>query len=192
MEEPFGTILGFIETIPVYSCNYNNINSIYFFNSYIPGKIINFDHYNINNIYYGVKYQCVELIRRWLIHRYNLTFPNINTAYDMFDLSYLINIYTNEQVKWISVNNCSNIKPIIGSIIIWDKKGIFKQTGHLAIIINIIDNYIYIVEQNNENIKWSVKSPWSRKLLLTFNNNIYTIHDKNEYILGWKKIPLSN
>ena len=178
MEESFGTILGYINKIPVYSCNYNNIK---------PSDLINLNHIdNITNIYYGQKYQCVELIRRWLIKTYNMTFTSINTADEIFNLNYLINVNNQKYKLWISINNNSCIKPTIGGIIIWDKSGNFINTGHVALITNIIGNYIYIVEQNNKNIKWNKNCNWSRILLLTFTNNIYTIHDKNENILGWK------
>ena len=181
--ESFGTILGYIDNrIQVYSCNHNHM----------PNHIDNLDHTDIETkIYYGIKYQCVELVRRWLIEKYNLTFPSINNAYEIFNLEYLYRINSiTKLIRWISITNGNYIKPDIGAILVWNNNGDFKYTGHVAIITNIIDNIVYIAEQNYENKKWNKGCNWSRQLLLTFTNGNYIIHDKNGTIMGWKIIYL--
>ena len=127
--------------------------------------------------------------------KYNVTFPSVTFAYEIFDLTQIIHlsdkIQSNNQISyspWYSIKNNSNIIPTIGAILLWENSGNFMPTGHVAIITNIIDNWICIVEQNNENTKWTDKVHWSRQLLLTHDNinDIYTIHETNGNILGWK------
>ena len=45
---------------------------------------------------YGIKYQCVELVRRWLIHSRNVTFSAVDNATAIFKLKYANDINAND------------------------------------------------------------------------------------------------
>lgn len=165
-----------------------------FSNHTINPKEIRYDKsYIFKNIFTGIKWECVEFIRRWLIIRYSITFQELDTAYKIFDLPYIkfSNLITGEILPYMKYYNGSigNLLPNIGTIIIWDKFGEHPY-GHCAVVVKVDDNYIYISEQNWHNEKWN--NPYSRKIpyRLGILNSVLLI-DKNIYnvsILGWISI----
>ncbi len=42
-------------------------------------------------IYTGLKYECVEFVRRWLIIVYGITFESVDHAKDIYNLNYFSN-----------------------------------------------------------------------------------------------------
>ena len=132
-------------------------------------------------IYTGLKYECVEFVRRWLIIVYDITFESVDHAKDIYNLNNFSNIFSNK----IPIKKCINgsDKISFGDLVIWTNQGEFKEYGHVAVVVKIKNNQVYIAEQNTTNKSWNGKN-YSRKLL--FNNNILV--DK-EYpdtkIIGW-------
>ena len=132
-------------------------------------------------IYTGLKYECVEFVRRWLIIVYDITFESVDHAKDIYNLNNFSNIFSNK----IPIKKCINgsDKISFGDLVIWTNQGEFNEYGHVAVVVKIKNNQIYIAEQNTTNKSWNGKK-YSRKLL--FNNNILV--DK-EYpdtkIIGW-------
>ena len=160
-----------------------------------PKKIRYDKSFIFKNVFSGIKWECVELIRRWLIIRYSITFQELDSAFKIFDLPYIkfSNLITGENISYIKYYNRSigNLLPKIGTIIIWDKFGEHPY-GHCAIVINVDQNYIYINEQNWDNHKWN--TPYSRKIPYNLGalNSVF-LSDNNKYnvpILGW--ISLDN
>lgn len=187
----FGDICGVAPGgIPAYSCNYDTIN---------PSKLTKYDKnfftHQHNGIYYGIKYQCVEFIRRWLILIHGLTFKNVENACDIFYLSYAIKITDNKHVYWNNILNGSSFKPVFGSILVWQKFGKFKNTGHVAIVTEVSNDWIRIAEQNVHNTKWINGHNYSRELKVNYDkiSGNYFIYDDShmnkEKILGWKNLP---
>ena len=180
---PFGNIIGKdFYGITAFSNYTVNPNEMRYDKSYI-----------FKNIFTGIKWECVEFIRRWLIIRYSITFQELDTAFKIFDLPYIkfSNLITGENLPYIKYYNgtIGNLLPNVGTIIIWDKFGEHPY-GHCAIVVKIDDYYIYISEQNWNNEKWD--NPYSRKIpyRLGILNSVLLI-DKNIYnvsILGWLSI----
>jgi glutathionylspermidine amidase/synthetase len=179
MEQTFGQIIGIDNYgIIAYSSkhneNYNNQKFSFIF----------------NNIYCGIKWQCIEYVRRWLIINCNVTFEQIDMAYMMFSTEKLKFIHITHKhtipYKLIYNNQTNNVLPHIGSIIIWDKNNNYK-TGHVAIVSKITNKYIYIGEQNWDDILWN--KPFSRKIKIQYLNlSTININDYNPFqlnILGW-------
>jgi len=133
----------------------------------------------INNIYTGLKWQCVEFARRYLIINYNITFDSIDNAYNIFDLPYFISLKNNMMIKINKYVNGSKTPPMKDSLLIWNRY--YKNTGHVAIITNIDNDIITIAEQNYNNNSWNGNN-YSRKLKIVFNNGYYIM---NNNILGW-------
>ena len=126
----------------------------------------NSDHQSnyYQGIYTGLKYECVEFARRWLIIVYNITFDSVDHAKDIYNLNYFSN---NIPIK--KCINGSSDKISFSDLVIWTNQGEFKEYGHVAVVVKIKNNQIYIAEQNTTNKSWNGKK-YSRKLL--FNNNI--------------------
>jgi hypothetical protein len=159
------TIIGYtLYNIPIYK------HILYYYNKKIIHKGKPGTKYE--NIIYGIKYQCIELVRRFYIHVYNITFDDIDNAIDIFSLKNGINITTNKKIPFIHIyNNGLNI-PHLGDIIIWKKTKYIKY-GHVAIVNKIISNSIInIAEQCGKNKNIGLR-------------NIY-LHNSN--IIGWIRI----
>jgi len=131
IKKNYGDIIGTFNGVQSYS-NSNNKTSIA-------------NYYN--NIYTGIKWECVEYVRRYLIMNHNITFSNVDSAYKIPEAKFMTlhgeNIIPN-------LNN--NLT--IGSIIIFPKDyEIDSPDGHVAIISSILPSGITIAEQNyNDNI----------------------------------------
>ena len=128
-------------------------------------------------IYTGLKYECVEFVRRWLIIVYGITFESVDHAKDIYNLNYFSNK--------IPIKKCINgsDKISFGDLVIWTNQGEFKEHGHVAVIVKIKNNQVYIAEQNTTNKSWNGKK-YSRKLL--FNNNILVDRKyPDTKIIGW-------
>jgi len=177
---PFGKVIGKdLFGITAYSCYTKNPNLIRYGRFYIFGNILT-----------GIKWECVEFIRRWFIIRYSITFQEIENAYQIFNTNYLkfTNLITGENISYTKYYNGSigNLLPIVGSIIIWNKFGQHPY-GHCAVVLHIDENYIYIAEQNWDNKKW--ENNYSRKIQFNLGMlNSVSLIDQNKYnvpILGW-------
>jgi hypothetical protein len=92
----------------------------------------------------------VELARRFWIVNYGITFDLVPDAFSIFGLKGFYWISNGEKVKVKSVLNGSLQMPHVGSLLIWKRSGLYKDTSHVAVIVKIEKNFIEIVEQNNK------------------------------------------
>ncbi len=162
----YGQILDSLYGIPVY---YNgNIG-------HVEGRNKTEDGYNI-----GLKYQCVEFVKRYYYQHYNHKMPDsYGNAVDFFDTALRDSSY-NAKRDLIQYNNPSMYKPQIGDLLVY-KGHIGNIYGHVSIISNVEKNSIEIIQQNPGAFnKARAKFP----LETTMGN--YYIH--NERILGWLRI----
>ena len=166
----FGTVLGSSSGVIGYSCDGSeNVPSEY---NYVDWS------------FSGLKWQCVEYARRWLITTKGLTFASIPCASDIWHLDSLESIYTfpysfNRPLN--RVPNGSKCAPTVGSILIYQKVA-NNPVGHVAIIVEIADSFIYVAEQNWDNDYWP--GDYARQIPLKYENGSYTIEDELP-ILGW-------
>ncbi len=172
---PFGTIIGQSFQTPAYS-NYgeddarNTDNFIVLADS---GK----------QIFTGIKWQCVEYARRWLIENRKITFASIEYAYQIWDLPYFNHADTNEPMPVIHhQNGISTNSPQIGDLLIYDKQQNLI-TGHVAVIVGVDEHSITIAEQNQANFFWEHKD-YSRQLPLQRDTGArFQIVDED--VIGW-------
>jgi len=145
-----------------------------------------------NGLYYGIKYQCVEFVRRWLIHVYGITIDEVEMAYEIFDLPYAIKIQDKTRIPWNNIQNGLSPRPVPGSLLVWGKGGRFGETGHVAIVTEVSDKWIRIAEQNVDNTKWPHGRNYARELSVDYDANTgnYFIHDELGIIIGWKNLYL--
>ena len=100
-----------------------------------------------NKIYSGTDGMCVELVRRYLIKKWGITFPSISNAYEIVTLPHFTNIYNGAHVPFTVHKNSANKSPPVGSILVWGKD--YKKTGHVAIVIEDCGT-LKIMEQNTK------------------------------------------
>ncbi|MEI7503115.1 MAG: CHAP domain-containing protein [Paludibacter sp.] len=124
--------------------SYNGVTVFYNGNSngYIKGRNITNDGYNL-----GLKYQCVEFVKRYYYEYLHHKMPNSHgNAKDFYNKS-LMDGHRNLQRDLIQYRNPSKTKPKVNDLIIFAGNK-FNPFGHVAIISKVADNEIEIVQQN--------------------------------------------
>lgn len=186
--EPFGTLLGYAPGgVAIYSSNYSSIPDLG------ERDDISFRSY-INNEYMGYKWQCVEFARRFLYLNYGVVFTDVSMAYEIFALRFLRHVVDDGILPLRAYQNGSQMKPTAGSLLIWAEGGEFEHTGHVAIITQVFDNKVRIVEQNVLHHKLPAGQQWTRELPLNTDNGSYTLSDTftDTTILGWMIQTVNN
>jgi hypothetical protein len=131
---------------------------------------VNYIHTKYGSVYTGVKWQCVEFVRRYLILRYGITFETVKNVYELKNTS---NFYFLMSGSPLPVHFYNTGFPMVNDILILS----WKDTGHVAIVCNVDQNkgLIYTVDQNSEPEQWDTET-YSR---------VYSIHSKQ--IMGWMR-----
>ena len=136
-----------------------------------------------NGTYTGIKWQCVEYARRWLLVNTGTVFGDVDIAADMWNkIDYLTDVKTKKRVPLVTHLNGSTQAPEVGDLLIYAKA--YKDTGHVAVVtgIDIANGSIEVGEQNFNNERWT--NHYARRLKLTKNGESYWLLDG--YLLGWK------
>lgn len=123
--------------------NYNGIN-IYFNGGVdqVAGRNLSADNYNI-----GIKYQCVEFVKRYYFEKLNHKMPDsFGHAKDFID-AMLKDGEMNVKRDLMQFSNPSSMKPEEEDIIVFSPT-ILNRYGHIAIISKVTENEIEIVQQN--------------------------------------------
>jgi hypothetical protein len=122
-----------------YSTNHNNDNLN---NNSNSNSNSNSNYYN--GIYTGIKWQCVEFARRYLIVTHGITFSDVTSAFQIPDAKFT----TLDGKKNIEVRNDLQV----GSLIVCPKNYMANSVdGHVAVVSSITPNGITVVEQNYNN-----------------------------------------
>lgn len=128
----------------------------------------NKENYNyVGNIITGIKWECIEFVRRYFVKRYHMIFVSVKNVYDMINLKDFFDFLNFEKVPLKLFKISDNYKPKIDDIVLFN----YEDTGHVAIISNLtnISNIVEICEQNWEK-PWENKN-YSRKICIN-NSNI--------------------
>ena len=124
--------------------SFNNVPVYYngsFNNNF--GRNITSDNYNL-----GLKYQCVEFVKRYYYKHLNHRMPDTyGHAKDFFD-SELKDSQINKKRNLIQYTNPSIKKPQIDDIVIFSSTK-FNKFGHVAIITKVGKRRIEIIQQNS-------------------------------------------
>ncbi|WP_392558434.1 bifunctional glutathionylspermidine amidase/synthase [Orbus mooreae] len=179
--EPFGTLLGFAPGgVAIYSSDYTTTNKDDYpddasFRSYIGHE------------YMGYKWQCVEFARRFLYLNYGVVFTDVGMAYEIFSLRILRHVVDESLLPLQAFANGCKRAPTSGALLIWQEGGIFKRTGHVAIITEVLADKVRIVEQNVTHHRLPAGQQWTRELALVCRNGEYHLQDTfdDTTILGW-------
>lgn len=156
--EPFGTLLGHAPgNVPVYSSDYSTASDEEY-----PKRSSYRSHHD--GIYMGYKWQCVEFARRWLYVNKGYIFGDVAMAYEIFQLRTVRDINANTLLPLNAFANGSCRHPEAGCLIIWKEGGEFEDTGHVAIVTEVTQNYIRIAEQNVGHALWGEGHNYSRQL----------------------------
>jgi trypanothione synthetase domain protein len=133
------------------------------------------DGYNV-----GIRYQCVEFVKRYYYLHYHHHMPDTyGNAKDFFDKK-LSSGSLNTARGLFQYKNRDQVRPQKGDLLVFDSY-IFNPYGHVAIVSNVTDKNIEIIQQN--------PGPWGRSrtnIELERTGRNWLI--KNNRILGWLRI----
>ncbi|RHY49273.1 hypothetical protein DYB38_009779 [Aphanomyces astaci] len=146
---PWGTVLGVTNGVKVYS-NYK-------------AKVHNGDNY-YQGTYTGLKWQCVELARRYLLITHGVVFESVVDAVEIFNLRSVKNVINQDRLPLNVYPQGSSTPPQVGSLLIWDRQGVNSPHGHVAVIVNVQNTYIDIAEENFEDTVWPPSANYSRRI----------------------------
>lgn len=194
----FGVKIGSFEGVDAYS----NRNTSYYTND---KNYINKDGVKV---FTGIKWQCVEYARRFIIEKFGVYFDDVNSAFQIYDKAHVLDVKKNKH-KFVSYDN-NNINPPQKYDVLIYRKSYSSPYGHVAIIsnVNLSRGYVEICEQNYNNY-WEDSSEYSRRFQLFCENEKYIITEepyysytsdklkikRNSYrsnnTLGWKRIQFT-
>lgn len=128
----------------------------------VSGRNTTEDGYNL-----GLKYQCVEFVKRFYYERYNHKMPNsYGHAKDFFNKS-IDDAELNPDRDLLQFKHPSVNIPKVGDLIVFDAS-IFNAYGHVAIVAHVGKDEIEIVQQNTGTQSRSTYP-------MNFENEKYTI-----------------
>lgn len=169
----FGTIIGSNKGTIAYS-NYSNDHT-----SHETHHII----YKETPVFTGMKWQCVEYARRWLIEQRGISFGDIDYAVNLPSLKDFFMLGDEKRV--IKLKHFLNAMPenslLKGDLLIYDTS-YAPITGHVAVVVKITHKHVFVAEQNNNNMIWEDRN-YSRKIPYERQNNLFHIHDKG--LISW-------
>lgn len=166
---PFGSYLGQFRAVSVYS---NETVSRY--QCYYTSDCKNY----VGGVYTGVKWQCVEYVRRYYltVFRTDLAARWTGDAYYWYENATAMGLDRHQ-------NGVSQSAPQVGDILA--SKDTSTGVGHVAIVKRVTDNRLYTAQQNFSNDAADL----DKELILTRNSNgTYTVSGYAG-IQGWLRLP---
>jgi len=138
----------------------------------VSGRNLTADNYNL-----GQQYQCVEFVKRYYYEYYHHKMPDsYGHAKDFFDDN-LKDGELNEKRALTQYRNPSQTQPKVGDLVVFGGS-ISNRYGHVAIISDVREGEIEIIQQNPGKFKKSrINIP------ISFQDGLW--HINNGRILGW-------
>ena len=138
----------------------------------------------VQKVYTGIKWQCVEYARRWLLLNEGVVYGDVDIAADIWELDVVHSPDKKKQFGFEGIVNGSVQIPQRGDLLIYSNA--FYGTGHVAVVLQVDaeKRFIYVGEQNFDNNKW----PHQYARMIS-----YIVHEEgawllDPYIIGWKRI----
>ena len=136
-------------------------------------------------VYTGIKWQCVEFARRWLLVNKGVVYGDVDVAADIWSkISVFKRVADGKEIPVQAHLNGSVQSPEVGDLLIYAKE--FLNTGHVAVItaVNTAEGMIEVAEQNFANSKWP--GGYARKIEMVQHNGKNWLLDP--YLIGWKHV----
>jgi glutathionylspermidine amidase/synthetase len=142
----------------------------------------------LNGTYTGIKWQCVEFARRWLLDNQDAVFGDVDTASDIWGkIQSITRVSNGSELALESYLNGSANPPRAGDLLIYAQE--YLGTGHVAVVteVDLRTGIIEVAEQNFLNQPWL--GDYSRRIVLVEKGGRYWVLDG--YVLGWKRVKPS-
>ncbi len=145
---------------------------------YHNGHTGNVSGRNFHNGYMlGLKYQCVEFVKRYFYEHYDHKMPNVYGHAKDFFIKNLPHGKINKDRDLMQYHNGGNVKPKVGDLIVFDAT-VHNKYGHVAIVSDVKEDEIEIIQQNYGPFLRSRKT-----LALRYENEKWNV--ENSKVLGW-------
>lgn len=142
---------------------------------HVEGRNVAADGYNL-----GLKYQCVEFIKRYYYQRFQHKMPDSYGHAKSFFNPSVTSGTLNPQRNLKQFSN-GTVKPQVEDILVFDGT-LTNRYGHVAIISKVTDDSIEIIQQNPGPFASSRET-----ITLKVNNGSWTIEKPN--VLGFLRRP---
>jgi len=140
----------------------------------------------IDVTYTGLKWQCVEYARRWLLINQGAVFGDVGTAADIWtNIDRLTRVSDQTVVPLVACLNGSEQPSQFGDLLIYAKA--FYGTGHVAVVLGVdpTQKLIWVGEQNFDN--QPLTGSHAREVEFIEKEGRFWILDP--YLIGWKHVP---
>lgn len=184
---PYGSEVGFVDGVPAFS----NCNDTYVSDE---GNFENFGNRELT--FTGMKWQCVEYARRYLMVTKGVQFDSVDGASDIWALNEVTSVNESAPQSYTLksfANGLTRDPPSVGDMLIYPIQPPDMPYGYVAIIVALeasghLPGYVRLAEQNWFNAAW--KGTYARQLDLKgmYANGNYTIVDSPYKILGWQRV----
>ena len=144
---------------------------------------VNPEPFFINKTFTGIQWQCVEYARRWLLENKHVVYGDVDIAADIWQLEQVLNPNTKAEYTFQGfVNGSQDVGLERGDLLIYSKE--FYGTGHVAVVLNVDDENVYVGEQNFNNQKW--QGDYARAVpYINHENHLWLL---DAYLIGWKRV----
>ena len=167
----FGKVLGIgLGNVPAYSnCN---------------DKCVYFSPNHQAGTYTGIKWQCVEYARRWLLVNKGVVYGDVDIAADIWGLNYVTRVKDKVKLRMETSANGDDTLPEVGDLLIYAKA--YLKTGHVAVVVGIDEDKktVDVAEENFKNTKWP--DGYARRIPYIERDGKFWLLDS--YLLGWKHV----
>ena len=141
--------------------------------------------HKVDGTYTGLKWQCVEYARRWLLVNRGMVFGDVDIAADIWtEIDQLTRVSDKTAVPLVAQLNGSGQPPQVGDLLIYAKA--FYGTGHVAVVLDVdsTGKRIAVGEQNFANKAWT--GTHARQIEYIERDGRTWVLDP--YLIGWKQV----
>lgn len=156
----------------------------------------------------GVKWQCVEFARRFLLMSKAVWLRSVPVAESIWGLQHVTSLVDGAQISLTKFSNGKSMAlPAEGDLIIWGRAR-NVPFGHVAVVTHVsvnhrtsassdpdgapvVDGYVEVAEQNHGFHSWDGRG-YSRQLpFVSLRDGAVEIRDEDA-VLGWLRVPVPN
>ena len=141
----------------------------------------------IHKTFTGIKWQCVEYARRWLLVNFKVVYGDVDIAEDIWNVNHVQSPDSDKHFEFVSiVNGAEDGNLQRGDLLIYSRA--FYGTGHVAVVLEVDaqNQLIRVGEQNYSNKAW--QHNYAREIHYIENEGRIWLLD--EYLIGWKRVVI--
>jgi hypothetical protein len=139
----------------------------------------------LNGTYTGLRWQCVEFARRWLLETQGVVYGDVDVAADIWSKTTTVTrVADGQRLPFRAHLNGSSEAPKVGDLLVYSRE--YLNTGHVAVVTAVdreVDR-VEVAEQNFRNEKWP--DSYARRIDVVKKGGRFWVLDP--YLIGWKRV----